>query len=438
MIVSIFGLGYVGVVSAGCLAMWGHKIIGVDVNETKIQLINDGRSPVIEDKIPDLLLSAKKKKILSATNCANEAIANSSISFVCVGTPSRSNGSLDTKYIENVCKQIGDSLKNKKKKGHILVFRSTMLPGTITKTIIPLIENVSGKKEGQDFFVAFNPEFLREGTAVYDFNNPPKTIVGCNNTTIADKVLKLYQDLPGPKIQTSVKIAEMIKYVDNNFHAMKVTFANEIGHICKQLQIDSHEVMDIFMQDIKLNISTQYLKPGFAFGGSCLPKDLRAINYMAKMLDLETPLLESLIPSNNRQILMAINKIISFGKQKIGIAGFSFKAGTDDLRESPIIEVIETLLGKGYDLKLYDQSVSIAKLIGANKNYINFHIPHISSLMVDSLDDLLEDREVIVIGNNNKEFKRMVTESHDSQKIFDLVGIVDPKSARENYEGVCW
>ncbi|MBI4652626.1 nucleotide sugar dehydrogenase [Candidatus Desantisbacteria bacterium] len=437
MNISIFGLGYVGVVSAGCLASRGHKIIGVDINENKVDMLNKGISPIIEKDLPELLSQAKEKGLLSATTDTANAINSSEISLICVGTPSRANGSLNTKYIENVCEQIGDCLKLKKD-AHILIFRSTMLPGTNRETIIPLLEKRSEKKEGKDFFVVFNPEFLREGTAVYDFNNPPKTVIGASTPSIADKVLKLYEGLPGPMIKTTLEVAEMVKYVDNNFHALKITFANEIGHICKKLGLDSHDVMNIFMQDTKLNISTYYLKPGFAFGGSCLPKDLRAINYMAKMLDLETPLLNSLMHSNNVQILATIKQIILYGKKKIGIAGFSFKAGTDDLRESPIIEVIETLLGKGYDLKLYDKSVSIAKLMGANKEYINNHIPHISSLMVDSLDVLLKDREVIIIGNNDKEFERLLSDSREDQIIYDLVRIGAISNARSNYQGICW
>jgi GDP-mannose 6-dehydrogenase len=354
-----------------------------------------------------------------------------------VGTPSRTNGSLNTKYLEHVCNEIGEGIKVKSEK-HIIVFRSTMIPGTCKDLLIPLLEKVSGKKQGEDFYVVFNPEFLREATSVYDFNNPPKTVVGATDPEIAVKVLRLYEGLPGPMISTSLEVAEMVKYVDYNFHALKITFANEIGHICKNLGMDSHEVMDIFVQDKKLNISPYYLKPGSAFGGSCLPKDLRAVNYLSKMLDLETPLLSAIIPSNNIQILATIKKIMSFGKKKLGIAGFSFKAGTDDLRESPLVEIIETLIGKGFDLKLYDKSVSLAKLMGANKEYINNHIPHISSLMVDSLDSLLKDRDLIIIGNGDPEFKRILKDSRDDQIIFDLVRIGDIAQARKNYQGICW
>lgn len=437
MNISIFGLGYVGVVSAACLASMGNAIIGVDTNKTKVDMMNDGISPIVEKDLPDLLAQAKAKKLISATTDADIAINKSELSIICVGTPSRANGSLNTAYLENVCEQIGQSLA-KKSTPHIIVCRSTMIPGTNKEVIIPILEKTSGKKEGKDFFVAFNPEFLREASAVFDFYNPPKTVVGCNNDEIGEKIMGLYKDLPGPMISTSLEVAEMVKYADNNFHAVKITFANEIGHVCKKLGIDSHDVMNIFMQDTKLNISTYYFRPGFAFGGSCLPKDLRAMNYIVKMHDLETPLLNSLIPSNNIQILHAIKQIMSYGKRKIGIAGFSFKAGTDDLRESPLVEVIETLIGKGYDLKLYDKSVSLAKLMGANKEYINNHIPHISSLMVDTLDELLAHAEVIVIGNNDAEFKRILTDAKDTHVIYDLVRIVNERNTRKNYEGICW
>ena len=437
MKISIFGLGYVGVVSAGCLTSRGHEVVGVDVNEVKVDLMNKGQSPIVEKDLPELLARAKEKALLKATINVHEAVHATDISLICVGTPSRANGSLNTNYIERVCEQIGSAIKEKEA-GHVLVFRSTMLPGTNKEIIIPRLEKASGKIEGEGFHVAFNPEFLREATAVYDFNNPPKTVVGCNNEEAADKVLALYEGLPGPMIKTTLEVAEMVKYVDNNFHALKITFANEVGHICKNLGLDSHAVIDIFLQDTKLNISSYYLKPGFAFGGSCLPKDLRAMTYLAKMLDLETPLLNSLILSNNLQILMTIKKIISFNKRRIGIAGFSFKAGTDDLRESPLVEVIETLIGKGYDLKLYDKNVSLARLVGANKEYINDRIPHISSLMVDSLDDLLSDREVIIIGNKDEEFKRILKDCRDDQIVYDLVRMGECDEGKDNYQGICW
>lgn len=437
MDISVFGLGYVGVVSMACLASRGHRMIGVDVNQTKVDMINEGQCPIVEKDLPDLLMQAKQKGLVSATTRAEEAIVNSELSIICVGTPSRANGSLNTKYLENVCKSIAGCLR-KKETGHILVFRSTMLPGTAIDTVIPLLEEHSGLAEGKDFHVLFNPEFLREATAVYDFNNPPKTVVGGRNPAMVQKVLDVYDGIPGPMIGTSLEVAEMVKYLDNNFHALKITFANEVGQICKKLNIDSHKVMEIFIKDTKLNISSYYLWPGFAFGGSCLPKDLRAVTYLSKMLDLETPMLNSMMISNQAQIIAVIKRVIAHGKKKIGIAGFSFKAGTDDLRESPIIEVIETLLGKGYDLKLYDKNVSLARLMGANKDYIENHIPHISSLMVSTLDEIIEDRELIIIGNHAEEFKRLLTECREDQIIFDLVRIGGQIETKAVYDGICW
>lgn len=438
MKISIFGLGYVGVVSAACLSTKGHKITGIDINPEKSLMLNEGISPIVEKDIPELLAKAKNNGTLTTTTNTREAIHNSEMSLICVGTPSRQNGSLDTQFIIRVCKQIGTALRDKTDK-HILIFRSTLIPGTVRNVLTPILEKNSGKKAGSDFFVAFNPEFLRESTAVEDFLNPPKTVVGCDEYDhVADKILSIYEGISGPMIKTKLEVAEMVKYVDNNFHALKITFANEIGNICKSLGFDSHEVMNIFTQDIKLNISKTYLKPGFAFGGSCLPKDLRAINYIAKMNDLDIPLINSLITSNNLQILNVIKTISNFGKKKLGVAGFSFKAGSDDLRESPLVEVIETLLGKGFDLKLYDKNLSFAKLFGANKKYINTHIPHVSSLMVNSLDELMSDRELIIIGNKDEEFKRLLTETRDDQIVFDLVRIGEPFNARSNYQGISW
>jgi GDP-mannose 6-dehydrogenase len=435
--ISIFGLGYVGVVSAACLAAEGHKVIGVDINQAKVDLINKGIPPIVERDLAEILEQANKKGLLYAVCDAGEAIDNSDVSIICVGTPSRQNQSLDTKNLENVCRQIGGCLRHKEK-SHTLIFKSTMLPGTMRHTVIPIIEECSEKKHNTDFFAVFNPEFLRESSAIYDFYNPSKTVVGADSEEIADKVLAIYKNLPGVKIKTDIEAAEMVKYVDNSFHALKVTFANEIGLLCKSMGMDSHRVMDIFIQDTKLNISSAYLKPGFAFGGSCLPKDLRAINYLAKKANVETPLLNSIMQSNHVQILNVIKKIISFKKKKIGIAGLSFKAGTDDLRESPMVEMMETLLEKGYDIKIYDKSVSISGLFGVNREYINNRIPQISYLMVDTLDELLKDREVIVIGNCDEEFRKLFTNCRDDQIIYDLVRLGDDMNERENYEGMCW
>ena len=437
MNISIFGLGYVGVVTAGCLASMGHRVTGVDINEVKVQMLSDGISPIIEKDLPELLENNRKKGLIQATTDTRQAILETEMSIICVGTPSRSNGCLDTRYIEAVCREIGEVLKEKEEK-HILIFRSTMIPGTMRGIVIPMLESYSGKINGEGFDAAFNPEFLRESTAVFDFYNPPKTVVGADSDEVAQKILSIYGEVTGERITTDIEVAEMVKYVDNNFHALKITFANEIGMLCKNLGLDSHQVMNIFMKDTKLNISATYLRPGFAFGGSCLPKDLRAISCLARMHDVETPLLNSLMVSNTMQVTNAAKKIMSFGKKKIGLAGFSFKEGTDDLRESPMVELIEILLGKGYDIKLYDRNVFLSRLLGANKEYITEKIPHISSLMVDTLDELLEDREIIVIGNKEKEFERILTDAGADQKIFDLVRIGDISKAGDNYEGISW
>jgi GDP-mannose 6-dehydrogenase len=430
--VSIFGMGYVGAVTAACLAAEGYRVTGVDPSPVKTDLIRQGLAPIMEKDLPKLFRHAKDRGLLKATDNAREAILETEISLICVGTPSKANGSLEDKYLLAVSRQIAEVLRAKSS-AHVLVYRSTMLPGLLKSKIIPLLEEVSGKKEGEGFHVCFNPEFLRESTSVHDFFNPPKTVVGTDKKEVADLVFRLYSGFPGPMIQTSIDVAEMVKYVDNAFHALKVTFANEIGQVCRHLDIDSHEVMNIFSQDTKLNISKAYLIPGFAFGGSCLPKDLRAINYLAKTLDLDVPLLASLMESNRKLIEKAVREILALGKRRIGFAGFSFKAGTDDLRESPIIEVIEQLIGKGFEIKLYDRHVAMARLTGANKEYINRTIPHISSLMAPSLDVLLKECEVIVIGNRDEEFKEIPSRVSTEQTVYDLVRIMGRFKNGDNY-----
>ena len=430
--VSIFGMGYVGAVTAACLAAEGYRVIGVDPSSVKTDLIRQGLPPIVEKDLPKLFQQAKDRGLLTATDDARNAVLQTGLSLICVGTPSKPNGSLDDKYLLAVSRQIGEILKDKSSV-HTLVYRSTMLPGLLRLKIIPLLEEVSGKMEGQGFHVCFHPEFLRESTSVHDFYNPPKTVVGTDKKEVADLVFGLYSGFPGPMIHTSIESAEMVKYVDNAFHALKVAFANEVGQLCRHLDIDSHEVMHIFSQDTKLNISKAYLMPGFAFGGSCLPKDLRAINYLAKTLDLEVPLLASLMESNRKLIEKAVKEILGLGKRRIGFAGFSFKGGTDDLRESPIVEVIEQLIGKGLEIKLYDRHVAMARLTGANKDYINRTIPHIASLMVSSLDVLLKDCEVIVIGNRDAEFIDIPSRVSPEQTVYDFVRIIGKFKYASNY-----
>lgn len=435
--ISIFGLGYVGAVSAGCLANEGHAVLGVDPDETKVSMINSSRSPIIEEGIGELINTAVFNGKLHATTDSWKGVLETEMSLICVGTPSQANGSLDLKYVHRVCQEIGEALKSKNE-FHVVTCRSTILPGSMRKVVIPTLEKYSGKQAGVDFGVCNNPEFLREGTAVYDFYNPPKTVIGETDTQSGDILASLYSKLDAPLIRTDIETAEMVKYTDNVWHALKVSFANEIGNISKALSIDGHEVMNIFCQDTKLNLSPYYMKPGFAFGGSCLPKDVRALTYKGRSLDLDLPLLNAILPSNQRQVEKGLEMIMSLGNKKVGILGFSFKAGTDDLRESPLVEIIERLLGKGYDLRIYDKNVNLAKLIGANRDYILNHIPHISKLMAESIDKVLEHAQTIVIGNNASEFKTIMDRLQEHQAIVDLVRITDQKTKVGKYNGICW
>lgn len=437
MKVSIFGLGYVGTVSAGCLANEGHEIIGVDPVRTKVDLINAGRSPIIEKDIEEIIAQAVKAGRLRATDDTIQAIRDTELSFVCVGTPSQINGNLDLAHVRNVCEQIGQALRCKSAR-HTVVIRSTILPGTMRRVVIPVLEETSGKKAGADFSICNNPEFLREGTAVKDFHSPSKTVIGELDQASGDILAALYAKLDAPLIRTDIETAEMIKYIDNSWHALKIGFANEIGNLCKSFSVDAHRAMEIFCLDKKLNISSAYLSPGFAFGGSCLPKDLRALAYSAKLHDLELPILSSILPSNELQISRGLQLIMEKGRKRIGILGFSFKAGTDDLRESPMIEVIERLTGKGYDLRIYDKNVQVAKLIGANRDFILNRIPHISRLMVDNIEAVLQHGETIVIGNKSSEFESVPQRLHTGQSLVDFVRISNYRSNNGEYSGMCW
>ncbi len=437
MNISIFGMGYVGAVSAACLTREGHRIVGVDPVRTKVDLINQGRSPIIEKEVGEIINKAVTENRLRATVDMTAAVLETQVSFVCVGTPGQLNGDLDLKYIRRVCEEIGVVI-GKKKERHIVVIRSTILPGTMRNVVLPLLEGASGKKAGKDFGVCNNPEFLREGTAVHDFYNPPKTVIGETDADSGDLLASIYKKLDAPLIRTDIETAELVKYVDNVWHALKIGFANEVGNICKETEIDGHKLMRIFCQDTKLNISQYYLKPGFAFGGSCLPKDLRALTYKARSMDLELPILNSVLTSNQLQVEKGIKMVLAKGSKKIGVLGFSFKAGTDDLRESPVVELIERLLGKGCDIKIYDRNVNLAKLVGANRDYILNHIPHISKMMVDSLTDIMEHAETIVVGNSDPEFSNILDHIQDGQVVVDLVRICGRMSEEGKYDGICW
>ncbi|MBD3343461.1 MAG: nucleotide sugar dehydrogenase [Chitinivibrionales bacterium] len=438
MRICVFGLGYVGCVSGACLAKLGHHIIGVDTNPLKTEMINNGKSPVVEQGIDTLIADVIRNNQYSATLDVREAMDQSDVGMICVGTPSRSNGSLDKAFIRRVSEQIGAVLRNRNDYFDVVV-RSTVLPGTVDELVIPTIETVSGKKAGEHFGVCMNPEFLREGTSVKDFFSPPTTVIGEIDSRSGELLQEIYTGIDAPIVHTNIKTAEMVKYVDNCFHALKICFANEIGSICKMLGVDSHEVMDIFCRDHKLNISPAYLKPGFAFGGSCLPKDLRAITYESKILDLEVPMMSSILTSNHQQITRVISKLLEYRGKTIGFMGLSFKGGTDDLRESPLVEVIETLIGKGFSIRIYDKNVSIARLMGANKEYIEKQIPHISRLMCKNCEDLIAASDVVVIGNNEEEFRGALSQIHNNHTIIDLVRIINkPAECNGNYYGISW
>jgi len=435
--ISIFGLGYVGSVTSACLADIGHKVIGVDINTNKVDQINKGLSPIVESGLSDLINKGVHSKNLIATKDPLYAINNTDISFIAVGTPSNSNGSLDISYVEAILKDIGSMLKDKKSK-HTIIIRSTVLPSSCEKKLIPLLESSSGLNVGEDIGFVFNPEFLREGTAIYDFYNPPKTVIGCNSIEDGNIVSEIYSFLDAPEFITSINTAEMVKYADNAFHATKVVFGNEIGAISKSLNINSHEVMQIFCSDTKLNISSYYLKPGFAFGGSCLPKDVRALSFMAKDKSISTPMIDSLLDSNNQHINRAFSVIKKYRDSKIGFLGFSFKDGTDDTRESPIISLIEICFKNNFDIKVHDPNIKIDKLVGTNKDYLEGSQFNIRENFIENIKEFLSVCDLIIIGNPNKDFIDLIVENTKDQLIFDLVGLDFNGSIDDRYIGFCW
>ena len=438
MKVSLFGLGYVGCVTAACLAKCGHEVWGVDINADKVGMINAGKSPIIENGLEELILEGNRNGRFRATTDVNEALLNTDVSLICVGTPSNGNGSLDLKAVKAVTEQIGKALREKNSY-HCVVFRSTMLPGTVREILIPILVESSQKTAHGDFDVCFNPEFLREGSAIHDFYHPPFTAVGCMTYRGGDTVARLYEGVEGSMETTSYEVAEMLKYACNSFHALKITFANEIGSLCKGMGIDSHSVMDLFTRDQKLNISKAYLKPGFAFGGSCLPKDLRALLYKSKELDLESPLLSAVVDSNDLHIQSLIERILATKQKKIGILGLSFKAGTDDLRDSPTVMLVESLLGKGCRIKIYDSEVSLARIFGANKAYIEHEISHISTLMCSQIEQVLGESDVIVVAKHQDDIIEGLKPYLGKKLVFDLVRIISSSCEQpEKYDGICW
>ena len=434
MNISVFGLGYVGTVSAACLAQGGHRVIGVDVAHVKVDLINQGQTPIIEAEIGDIIHDTVQSGRLLATMDARWAIEETDMAIVCVGTPSLPNGALDTSYVEKVTAEIGGLIRARTKP-FLFVLRSTVLPNTIDSRIIPLLEECSGREIGDGYDVLFHPEFLREGTAVSDYYDPPKIIVGERAPGAGQPVFDLYAGIEAPCFATSIRVAETVKYVDNAFHAVKITFANEIGQFCKAHAVDSRQVMDIFRADTKLNISTKYLKPGFAFGGSCLPKDLRALMYAARSRDVSLPMLGNVLNSNKALVERVLRMILEQDARSVGLVGLSFKPGTDDLRESPLIELAERLIGKGLQVRAYDQDVNLSRLVGKNKAYVEERLPHISRNIVTSLDGLC-DSEVIVIGHPIAS-SQITAWLKQGKAVVDLVGIGD-NGCYSSYSGVAW
>ena len=437
--ISVFGLGYVGTVTAACLASKGHNVIGVDLSPAKVEAMESGRSPVVEPRVTELVAESHAAGRLHANSDSEYAVLNSDISFLCVGTPSLRSGKLDLGHIEPVCRKIGEVLK-KKNGFHLVVLRSTVLPGTAETIVVPTLEKASGKKLGQGFGVCVNPEFMREGTAVADFLQPALTVIGAGDLTQSGVLRSIYQWAPGRIFETSFRSAEMVKYVCNAWHAVKVSFANEVGTLAKELGVDAESVVEIFTADTKLNISPTYLKPGFAFGGSCLPKDVRALNYRAKELDLDLPLFQSILPSNEEHLDRAVEMVLNTGKKKIAMLGLSFKAATDDLRESPQVQLVKRLLGEGRQVRIWDDNVSMGRLIGSNRQYIEEVIPHIGSLLAASVAEVLKDAEVVVIATRGLDANELRKGLRTDHIVIDLVNL--ERSSRPatsgRYAGICW
>lgn len=437
--ISIFGLGYVGTVSAACLAHKGNHVIGVDLNASKVEALQSGHSPIVEAGVADLISAGHHAGNLSATSDSAAAVLQSDMSFLCVGTPSLRNGKLDLGHLEPVCWEIGETLR-KKQSFHLVILRSTVLPGTAESIVIPVLEKASGKKLGKDFGVCVNPEFMREGVAIADFMEPSITVIGAGDPTHARMLRDVYAWIPGRVFETSFRSAEMVKYVCNSWHAVKVAFANEVGALAKELQVDAESVIEIFSADTKLNISARYLVPGFAFGGSCLPKDVRALNYRAKELDLDVPLLGSVLASNESHLERAVSMVLTTGKKKIAVLGLSFKAATDDLRESPQVELVKRLIGEGRQVQVWDDNVSLGRLIGSNRQYIEEAIPHIGSLLSGNLEQVLDPAEVIVIATRDIDRNTLNSHLRSSHIVIDLVNLEKSRRATTSasYAGICW
>jgi GDP-mannose 6-dehydrogenase len=442
MRVSVFGLGYVGAVSCGCLCKDGLEVIGVDVNPTKVKLINEGKSPIVEEQVGELIAAAVASGRLRATTDALAAAREAEVLLVSVGTPSRPNGGINFTALERVCDSIGQAIAERDDRPTVVI-RSTVLPGTVRQLLIPLLEKASGKRAGEGFGICFNPEFLRESSSVRDYYDPPFTLIGCDRREDGERAARIYAGVQAPVLYASIEAAEMVKYVCNAFHALKATFANEVGIVAQALGVDSHQVMDIACRDTKLNISPRYMKPGFAFGGSCLPKDVRALVQKGRERDLELPLLNAILSSNRAQIDRAVDQVVQLKKKKVAVLGISFKAGTDDLRESPIVTLTEALIGKGFDVRIYDRNVTLTRLVGANKEYVEKELPHLAQLLHDDLRAVVQGADVVIVGNNSPEFRELPGLCRDGQTVLDLVRVPELRERLAErpglaYRGITW
>lgn len=438
MKVSVLGLGYVGCVTAACLARDGHSVVGVDVSPDKVGAINAGRAPFFEPGLDELTRAAVAAGHLRASTSAREAVHSTDIGLVCVGTPSLSDGAQNLDYVRRVCQEIGEALHDRKE-FFTVVIRSTLMPGLFEEVVIPVLELASGRRAGQDFGVVQNPEFLREGTSIDDFDNPPFTVIGELNARSGEAAAALYARLTAPLYRTTPGAAAMVKYACNAFHAVKVSFANEVGNLCKKFGVDSHVVMDIFCQDTKLNLSPYYMKPGFAFGGSCLPKDLRALHAAARLHGLPLPVMEGTLETNRRQVELAAERILRTGAGTVGLLGLTFKHGTDDLRESPQVELAASLLARGRKLFIYDPNVQMDRIVGFNREYITSRIPRVAEMLCTSPEPLLAQAGVLVIGNRTPEFAGLLARVRPEQTVVDLVRLVsDVRTLNGAYDGLCW
>lgn len=437
MKISVLGLGYVGAVNAACLAREGHDVIAVDPERAKVALVNAGQSPVVEQDLGDIVREQVTEGRLCATVDVEVAVRSSDILIICAATPSRASGEVDLTHVKRYCEQVGNALKTHPG-APVVVVRSTMLPGTMRSLVIPTLEGYSRKRAGTDFGVVYNPENLREGNAVHDFYQPPKMVIGELNKASGDRAVALHSTHQGPLIRTDIESAEMVHFVDNAWHAAKVAFANEVGVLCKSLSVDAHNVLGIFALDTKLNMSPAYLKPGFAFGGASLPKSLRALMHRARSLGLELPFLGSILPSNALQIDRGMRAVTERGERRVGILGLTVKAGTDNLRESPMVELTERLIAKGYDVRVYDRNVSLQSLYGANREYILYHIPTFDRIVSANVQDVLAHASTIVIGNGDPDFMEVPHQLRDHQTVVDFMRICDSRSIAGVYEGICW